>query len=157
MSSAPADGSRDDYPTCAGTHATLRIFSAQTTPEEISSRLGIEPTSSHRRGEPLVPRVTGSAAARLHGWFLSSEAHVRSRDLRRHLDWLLDAVEPAADALRELARTERADVFCLWQSASGHGGPTLSPTQLARLGALGLELGLDVYFPGDAPSAPRER
>lgn len=37
------------------------------------------------------------------------------------------------------------DVFCYWSSRCGHGGPTLSPTQMKGLAELGLDLGLDIY------------
>jgi hypothetical protein len=41
----------------------------------------------------------------------------------------------------------RGDFFCYWLSASGHGGPEVSPTTLARIAALDLSLGIDFYGP----------
>ena len=43
----------------------------------------------------------------------------------------------------------RMDIFCYWLSAGGHGGPTLSPAIMRRLGELGLEIGFDIYGPYD--------
>lgn len=40
----------DDYPTCARTYATLRIYPGEIDPTEVTGRLGIEPSSWQRRG-----------------------------------------------------------------------------------------------------------
>ena len=40
-------------------------------------------------------------------------------------------------------------VSCYWAAASCGGGPTISPEQMRRLGALNIELWFDVYFLGD--------
>jgi hypothetical protein len=37
----------------------------------------------------------------------------------------------------------KIDICCLWFSESGHGGPTLSPQQLSKLGELGIDLWFD--------------
>ena len=37
------------------------------------------------------------------------------------------------------------DIFCYWLSASGQGGPTLSPDLMRRLAEAELEIGFDVY------------
>ncbi|MCB9870150.1 MAG: DUF4279 domain-containing protein [Planctomycetes bacterium] len=114
---------------------TTRIASWQ-----VSGRLGLVPSESqlaNRAGKPL------------HGWFLSSETHVESRDARRHLDWLLDQLEPASTPLHQLIRDgANADVSCYWLSVGGHGGPALSPSQMLRLGRLELCCWFDVYFAG---------
>lgn len=56
---------------------------------------------------------------------LSSEGRVDLRDLRRHLDWLLDLLEPAAAPLLELQRVPGLTmrIHNVWWSAQGHGGP----------------------------------
>jgi hypothetical protein len=88
---------------------------------------------------------------KFNGWFLSSEDKVASKDVRRHLDWLLDLIWPARLPLADLQQTSgvKIDVNCVWWSASGHGGPTLWPEQMGRLAELGLECGFDVYFFGE--------
>jgi hypothetical protein len=74
-------------------------------------------------------------------WSLSTENIVRSTSLERHLIHVLDALEPAASALHALLSAVgiRADFFCCWLSATGHGGPEGSAETLGRI----------------APSAPR--
>lgn len=142
----------DDYASCERTYVTLRVYSDAIPPEAISARLGVEPSSSQVRGA-LDSTATTLAMPRTHGWFLSSKGHIQSRDSRRHIDWLLDHMEPALPALRELlADGARADISCFWVRAWGHGGPTLSRTQLGRLALTGLDFFYDVYD-GDARNA----
>jgi hypothetical protein len=38
------------------------------------------------------------------------------------------------------------DIFCYWVSASGQGGPTLSPELMTRLAEAELEVGFDIYL-----------
>jgi hypothetical protein len=139
----------DDWASCASTHVTLRIYPGTIAIEEVSRRLSLTPTrtqtSSHRHTRP-----DGKVqAARPAGWFVSSKLHVQSRDVRRHLDWLLDQLLPLRQELDSL-RAEGAlvDVSCYWLSAFGHGGPELSPTQASKLASLELPCWFDFYSQG---------
>jgi hypothetical protein len=132
------------------TRATLRIYPERFEPEEVTKRLGIEPSSWQRRGEPWKSAVTPNRVYPLHGWFLTTRGALPSRDARKHLDWLLERLVPRADAVQSLqADGCRMDICCYWASRSGHGGPTLSPGQMGELARLGLELWFDVYFVGE--------
>jgi hypothetical protein len=138
------DSYNDEYPTCARTHASVRVFSDAHTPNAIGLVLGTDGTSSHLRGEGFGNR---GLTRKTNAWFLSSEDQVTSKDLRRHIDWLLDRLPVAPDAVQTLAREgARIDVFCYWLSKSGHGGPALSAPQMERLARLGLTISLDVYL-----------
>jgi len=87
----------------------------------------------------------------LNAWFLSSEGKISSMDLRRHLDWLLDKLDPTADRLKDIQRQPGVQmaVGCVWWSARGQGGPTLWPEQMGRLANLNLECGFDIAFFGE--------
>ena len=136
----------DDYGTCDSTYVTLRLYSETIDASEITRRVGLQPTSTHVMGEIRNPHGRRPLPFKHHGWFLSSEGAFRSRDLRRHLDWLLDAVSPASERFRQLAGDGvRMDISCFWVSRSGHGGPILSSAQLARLGVLGIDVWFDFY------------
>jgi hypothetical protein len=65
-----------------------------------------------------------------------------------HLQWLLDAIEPKADALKELSEHCKVLFFCAFASENGQGGFTLDPRTLARLAALNIPFSLDLYPPG---------
>lgn len=79
-----------------------------------------------------------------------------SRDLRHHLDWLLDALRSRSDALRELQAQDgiHMNVTCIWWSKYGGGGPVLWPKQMSGLSSLDLECLFDFQFYGeDEPTA----
>ncbi len=138
----------DEHPSCVRTYSTLRVFSEEVSPEEISQVLGLEPTASFRKGDAISPRLSRSRL--YHGWLLCTKGVVASRGTRRHIDWLLDQLEPAAENLRLLtARGVQADVYSFWESAQGQGGPSLSVAQMSRLVRFGLECAYDVYFASD--------
>jgi hypothetical protein len=81
---------------------------------------------------------------------LSTEGITASRDVRRHVAWILDRLAGKDEILRSLQTEEcRIDIFCYWLSADGHGGPILCPAIMRRLGELELEVGFDIYGPYD--------
>lgn len=146
----------DDYATCARTRATVRIYHDDADPGDVSDALGLQPSSAQRKG---VSVRLGRPAPPLSGWFLTSERVIDSRDLRRHVDWLLDRLANKEEPLERLRSTGwRSGMSCFWASAHGHGGPIFPPAQLARLAALGFELSLDIYFTelDDRPLEPGE-
>ncbi|ABW28502.1 DUF4279 domain-containing protein [Acaryochloris marina] len=135
----------DDYAICEKTYATLRLYPGTKDPHAVTKLLGIQPTFTQRLGDPLSSR----RQARINGWFLKTEHLIDSLDSRRHIDWLLDQVEPITDRFFALRQAGcKADISCFWQSLSGHGGPTISPQQSRRLAELNLELWFDVYLGG---------
>ena len=151
------DQYNDKYPTCIETNSTLRIFSDDLDPEYITEQLGIEPTSSFRKGDV---HGQGKLRRKANGWFYCTETLSRSRDTRRHLDLILAELDGKDVALKALqARGCEVDVTSYWVSI-GHGGPWLMPHQSLRLGTLGISIWWDVYL-GDAsddgqnPRAPQ--
>jgi hypothetical protein len=138
----------DDYPTCEKTYVTLRVYHDSACPTLVSAALGLEPTDKQRVGESYERRGK-SHTYRLSGWFLCSEGQVQSYDSAKHLDWLLQQLRPRLEVLNRL-RSEgwRMDIACLWDSHSGHGGPTLPPGLLRCLAAVDIELWFDIYFHG---------
>ncbi len=126
----------------------MLIDSVHIDPETIARRLAIEPSKWQRKGGPMAGSLRRpQRIAELDGWFLSTRGRVRSRDLRRHIDWLLDQIEGKAAESRALRNEEgRIRISCYWASRFGEGGPTISPDQMRRLGALNLELSFDIYF-----------
>lgn len=138
----------NDYPTCEETYVTLRVYHDSADPASVSSALRLEPSDSQRVGEAYERRgVTRSY--KLSGWFLCSEGRVESYDTAKHLDWLLQQLQPSHQALDSLrSQGWRMDIACLWDSHAGHGGPTLSRDLLRRLADLGIELWFDIYFHG---------
>lgn len=137
----------DAYDTCARTYATLRVYTGNMEPDEVSRFLDMAPTGSVTRGKPIIDGPSKGVVSKLNGWFLSTKEQVSSKDLRRHLDWLLEAFAGHHEKLRALQAIPNAcvDVSCYWLSKSGHSGPTLSPKQMRSLCDLNLEIWFDCY------------
>jgi len=147
----------DRNSSCAETFATFRLSKEDLNPDDVSRLLGLEPSRVQRKGEPQYPKNPDSPLRfRSGGWHLSTQGHVESRDLRRHVDWLLERLEPKRDVLLRLSREGCAmDLICFWCSASGQGGPWLDAALMRRLADLALAIRFDVYFrgPADGPDA----
>ena len=138
----------DNYATCARTYGTLCIYHDDLDPEAVSSELGLLPTEAQVKG--VSPRPGSRPPARVGAWFLSSQRMLASRDVRRHIDWLLELLEPRADALKRLQKAGcKTVVSCYWQSAFGHGGPMLTAANMLRMANLGLEIWFDIYWLDD--------
>lgn len=116
--------------------------------EEVTTLIGAQPTSTQKQGE-FRSKKRGTAYKKT-GWFLSSEGSTSSKDSRDHLDFLLSRLSEADDGINELHdRGFLIDLCVRWDSKAGHGGPTLSPSQMSRLAELEIELWFDIYFHGD--------
>lgn len=141
----------DQYATCERTLATLCIYGPDLEPSEISGHLGIIPSRTQKMGEVFTNSFGRQRTAKLGGWFLTSEGSVFSKDLRRHLDWLLNLLRPKKEALLSVQARSGVwmNVECVWWSKYGEGGPTLSHEQLQGLASLNLECGFEIAFFGD--------
>jgi len=141
----------DEYATCERTKAVLRIHCGDATPASITATLNIEPSETvevgvrgKRQGDNAGP------IGKVNLWMLDSENNVQSRDLRRHIDWLLDKLEPAGPQIRSLQNAGIViDVWCVWWSKTGQGGPTLWPKQMHRMASLDLEFSVDFAYFGE--------
>lgn len=136
------------YPTCAYTHAWLRIMSEGLDPDDTTDALGVQPTEIQRAGAPRPSRPDRTYTQ--SGWLLSTEGVLTSMDARDHLDWILARLVDCDVAFKQLHSEQHLIDLCVrWDSKSGHGGPTISPVQMQRLAELEIELWFDVYFDDD--------
>lgn len=120
----------DEYPTCQYTHATLRVAHRDLEPSSVWTTLQLDP-------DFMGPKA----------WSMTSENRVVSKDVRRHIDWLLDRLEGREEAIRTLQdKGVEMSVYCLWVSKYGQGGPMLNPETMRRLADLQFELGFEIYF-----------
>jgi hypothetical protein len=146
----------DHYETCEMTFAEFRIYGASLDLDFVSAYLGIQPTQSQTKGEVRVGHEGRESEIGTGGWFLSSEGHIHSKDLRRHLDWLLARLLLVKDKIIFLQNQEdiKMGVNCIWWSAFGDGGPTLWPEQMGTLADLNLECSFDISFFGNEEEYP---
>jgi hypothetical protein len=133
----------DDYGTCKATSASFRVIHRDLNPADVTLLLGMQPTWAYKRGDSRGERETSAPRGI---WGFSTEDMVVSRDLRRHLDMLVDQLYDKVEQLNELrSRGYQLDVFCDWIRSGGTGGPTLSPRNMAGLSRLGLKIGFEFW------------
>jgi hypothetical protein len=133
----------DDFPTCAYTWSTLRIFGDNANPSEITKILKLKPTGSFRKGEPFSK---GRLVRKTNGWFLCTEKSVKSKDTRRHIDFILQAIGRKGSAVKLLQKQGcKVDIVSYFES-QGQGGPALWPHQMLKLGKFGIEVWWDLSF-----------
>jgi hypothetical protein len=137
---------KESNPNCAATFASLRLYGDFLIPDEINRLLQIEPSDSATKGTEITGAPGHSRKAPTGRWILSTERNVQSTNLELHIEWILERLETIDIQVEKLPGVERADIFCYWNSASGHGGPEFSPELMGRLARSGLALGLDIYF-----------
>jgi hypothetical protein len=132
----------DDDAGCLRTYATLRIYSGDIAPNEISEILGLKPSRVWSKGstETATPR-------KQNGWFLTSRGEVESLDTKRHVDFILNQLADNKSYIAGLtAQGLQVDIMCLWQSANkSEGGPSLLPTQMLLLAEMGIAIAWNIY------------
>ena len=138
----------DSYPSCLETRVSLLIYPGDFAPSQVTELLGIQPSEARTAGSIRKNSDGKEFMQKISVWFLSSEAIIESKDMRRHLDWLLDVLEPSQEKLKELQKQVGLEmrIGCVWISKAGHGGPTLLPEHMQRMSSLNLECSFDIYF-----------
>lgn len=120
--------------------ATLRISGEITNMAEISSRLGLEPTYSHRRGESRSP---GAPAHRFDMWSYSPPID-KSAPLHKHIDALWLKLKPHKRYLMILKRTLSVDVFLGYRSNCDTAGIEVPHTSLEMFKQLQIPIGVSI-------------
>jgi hypothetical protein len=112
--------------------------------EKLTEYLGVNPTRFQNKGEKSKSSL--NSEIEINGWFLSSKENIKSKDCRRHIDYLTHLLIPIKSKLENIIIDGgKIDVSCYWKSKNGHGGPTLSTEQFRKLSELEIELWFDIY------------
>jgi hypothetical protein len=113
---------------------SLRLWHPTITPDELSAELGMK---------PRVERIKSGA-----NYWCSDSKKGKDSELILAIEEFLGLLEPHAIFLRRFVATGgRAEQFVGWFTSQRSGGESLPAELLSRLGALGLDLSLDVYAP----------
>jgi hypothetical protein len=120
--------------------ATLRIHGDGIPFEEITQRLGVQPTHLHHKGERRGPR---SPAYRDDAWILG-HALPETEPLERHIDALWQVVRPHVEYLKALKHRFKMDVFCSYRSNCDTAGFEVSHRCLELFTALEVPFGVSV-------------
>jgi hypothetical protein len=133
-------GEEPDEPNYFCFSATLRIHGDGVPFEEISQRLGVQPTHLHRKGERRGPR---SPVYRDDAW-LFQPSLLETEPLERHLEALWRVVRPHVEYLKALKQRFKVDVFCGYRSNCDHAGFEVSHRCLELFTALEVPFGVSV-------------
>jgi hypothetical protein len=118
----------------------------------MTAALGLRPHWTALRGEPA-----GLGRTVPHNlWARGTRDRFRSRDVRFHIDNILDALRGRERRIEQLRKQGcEIAISCFWQSASGNGGPAFDPAMMRRLARYSIELQFDIWF--DVPACGGRR
>jgi hypothetical protein len=142
----------DSDPLCIRTSVSLCIY--KIDPDYVTETLNINPTIRHKKGAITTLPSGKEIIGKVNSWVLESDKYISSKDIRTHLDWLLDMIEPHIRELKELQRipTTKMAIRCSWWSAEEDGGAlALWPEQMKRIAKANLELELLIACYGNRP------
>ena len=135
-------GAEPDEPDDFRFSATLRIHGEDVPFEEVSRRLGVQPTHLHRRGER---RGLASPAYRDDAWHYHPPVP-DTEPLEQHLEALWQVVRPAVGYLKGLKGRFGVDVFCGYRSNRDTAGFEVSHRCLELFTALEVPFGVSVVI-----------
>lgn len=122
--------------------ATLRIFGNIPSIDELSQRLGVSPTHSHRRGEkrgPLSPPYK-------HDMWMYKVPITSTEPLHVHIDELWNVFRSRKHELLRLKDDLTVDVFLGYRSNSDNAGVDVPSKSLEMFIELQIPFGLSIII-----------
>jgi len=130
---------------CIETFATLRVFSKEIHPDEITKTLDVSPTNT----SPIDLESKYKKRREFHLWSFSTKDLSKSVSNAEHLELIFKSLEGKSDKLNILREQGcDTDIFCFWVS-SGQGGPIADLELMKEAVKLGLPISWDMYFDGE--------
>ena len=132
--------------------AAIRVFllvkSEELSAEEITQRLGLEPTTSQPKGERLHEKLKPLTQTR---WQFEPDKDL-PEELGRKLDLLLDQLEGARERIAKLAKECHVAIHICYEGyKEWMGGWVVQTTTFRRIAELGVHVELDLYACGPDP------
>lgn len=127
----------------------LEVFGEGWDPDRITQGSGLQPTEALRPGQR--PRLLPFSKRQAHPdsvgvWALDTAAHVASRDVKEHFQFMLGRVLPHLAQFNEATRGAGKYMTLNWESTqAGDVGPELSPETLSGLAQIGASLHILVH------------
>ena len=133
-------GSEPDEVNYFAYRASLRIFGNIPDLDEITRRLGVVPTVSHRRGARKGPK---SSPYRQDMWSYTAPV-TESEPLHVHIDTLWNTFRKHKEYLLQLKRNLTVDVFLGYRSNCDHAGVEVPHQSLEMYRELEIPFGLSI-------------
>lgn len=124
---------------------TVRFVGDNVEPEMLTSKLGIQPSKTHVKGELSTGR---SSHAYPTGYWGIDSPYSSDQGFEEHLEYLLDILEPKLPILKQLEEMGLSpNFYCGFFAAEKDSDIyiRLDPTILERLGRLGASLDFHIY------------
>ncbi|OCQ91390.1 hypothetical protein BCD64_25420 [Nostoc sp. MBR 210] len=123
---------------------SLRFWSDDLVPDEVTDLLGINPTQSYKKGDIFRGKVYDQI--RKVGFWLYRVSRCADVSLEDQINTLFDQLPVDIGVWHKLTTKFDADLFCgLWLKRWNRG-LDFSPQTLQRISERGLSLSLDIYF-----------
>lgn len=129
--------------------ATLRVTGDDLDPEEISRQFGCKPTTAQRKGEAVVGHNTGRTRIAMFGMWRLQATPREPEDIDGQISEILGQLSDDLEVWRTIGQRYKVDLFCGLFMKSGNEGLSLSSSSLHALGVRQIEIGFDIYGPGD--------
>jgi len=127
---------------------SFTLISESLIPDEITSRLGISPDLSFKRGD-VGGEYEGKKIERSHGvWeIVSDNRGLPPDDVVAQLKWLVELLEPVKENLRQILedKTIQATIGFFWIAPNGRINVEFKPELLSQLAALDVKIRFDIY------------
>ena len=124
--------------------ASLRVFSSVLSVDEITARIGVEPSSSRRKGDLMSPRNPKSSRQEQSVWIFDSG--LPSTDpMPKHLESIRHFVEPRVDQLGSLSGEARVDLLLGWRQTTDQASVVIDRNLCQALATVGAAIVLDLY------------
>ncbi|PKN92320.1 MAG: hypothetical protein CVU44_14360 [Chloroflexi bacterium HGW-Chloroflexi-6] len=126
-------------------YASLNLWGENLNPQKVTEALRISATRSFQRGDM---RKDGTSWP--HGiWFIDSKERIQSLDPTKHIEWILEQIEPVQGKLAEIVQEQSldAELNVFWIMPTSHEYLILRPDMLRRISATNLHLEFSLYSP----------
>lgn len=119
----------------------LDVYGFSCSPDEITKLLGMAPTRTWLRGDPVPRTILRREDNR---WILNAACDTTVA-LREQVDSLLEQVSPAASRFAGLPSEARVQIFCAVYDSDRAVDLSFSKKAVEKIAALGAEINIDYY------------
>lgn len=126
--------------------ARLNIAEFECSPEKITKILGIQPTKTWIKGEPINP--IGKRVYKENGWMIESPINPVNSNVDEQVESLLSVITPYVEAFANLPSDVYIELSCvIYVPSNDHGRPTVgfSANTIKILAKLGANIDIDIY------------
>lgn len=132
-------------------HVSFVIYDFECLPDEITKKLGIEPTETRIKGEIRIigkKKIKIKRVNKENSWHLKSDLPLTA-PVENHLVNLLKKLKPRKQKITEINQKYYAEFSCALYFREANPGIHIDEKLLKEIGKLNAKLDLDMYCLGD--------